>query len=108
MSRLIRLLVAAFTLTALLGAPLASEAAPRAKAAGRATAPFSWIWSFLAQAWEKAGCRIDPDGLCVPEAPKNTKEGCLIDPNGRCVTGPQAVPDNGCHIDPFGLCASGN
>ncbi|HSK76448.1 MAG TPA: hypothetical protein VLQ45_08305 [Thermoanaerobaculia bacterium] len=103
MSRSTRLLVVAFTLVTLLGAPLASEAAPRGT--GRS---FSWLWSFLAQAWEKEGCRIDPDGLCAPEAPVNTKEGCSLDPFGRCATTPQPVVENGCHIDPFGICISGN
>lgn len=108
MSRLIRLLVAAFTLTLLLGAPLASEAAPRAGAAGRDTAPLSWFWSFLAQAWEKAGCSIDPDGRCADEALVNTKAGCSIDPFGRCLPPAPAATDNGCSIDPFGRCTSGN
>ena len=108
MHRTLRSTALAFTLTALLGAPLASEAAPRAGAAGRAAASFDWLWRVLAQVWEKEGCRIDPDGLCVPEAPVNTKAGCLIDPNGRCLPPVPATTEAGCYIDPFGRCASGN
>lgn len=108
MSRLIRLLVAAFTLTLLLGAPLALEASPRAGAAGRAAASFDWLWRVLAQVWEKAGCSLDPFGLCMPEAPANPKAGCLIDPNGRCLPPVPAPTEAGCSIDPFGRCASGN
>lgn len=107
MSRFIRLLVVAFTLIALLGAPLASEAAPL-RGAGRVTASLDWLWRALAQVWEKEGCSLDPFGRCAPEAPVNTKEGCFIDPFGRCLTPSPTTTEAGCYIDPFGRCASGN
>lgn len=47
--------IAVLVLGMVLGAPLASSAAPRA-----------WLWAFLARAWAKNGCHVDPNGRCAP------------------------------------------
>ena len=49
-----------------------------------------WLGSTVRLLWSKAGCQVDPFGLCV-------KNGCQLDPNGACVK-------NGCQLDPFGRC----
>ncbi len=50
---------------------------------------FSRIWDFFRSAGSKAGCRIDPNGLCADRPDQNppplTKEGCRLDPDGRCL-----------------------
>jgi hypothetical protein len=111
MSRWIRTLVAALTLAALLAAPGISAA----------DSSFGSLWSFLTGSWLKAGCLIDPSGLCLAtdagcmidpdgrcaakKRPINGKAGCRIDPSGRCLDALPAAPDAGCMIDPNGLCA---
>jgi hypothetical protein len=120
-------------LSAFLGTPLASLAAPHRALAARAEirlnelSPLTWLWSLLERAWEKAGCRIDPSGQCmkeltvVPKAgcridpngqclpePMTTKNGCLIDPNGRCLPESMTLTDAGCSIDPYGRCLGGH
>ena len=50
--------------------------------------------------WSKNGCRIDPNGYCIPATIEN---GCVIDPSGQCVSEP-ITTKNGCIIDPNGLC----
>jgi hypothetical protein len=99
--------VVALVLVALLGAPLASSAAPRrAGLLGERSVSsglFTWLWEFLGGSWAKNGCRIDPDGRCVTSS-LETDEGCRIDPNGRCVTEPQPTNKEGCRIDPSGRC----
>lgn len=62
---------------------------------------FSGFLSFLSGLWEKAGCKLDPHGLCAPVQVEN---GCTIDPHGGCA--PVQV-ENGCRIDPHGGCVSG-
>ena len=71
------------------------------------------LWSFLANAWRKSGCYIDPSGRCAPQtaAPTGQRdEGCYIDPDGRCAPHLAAPPvpmiqrDEGCYIDPSGGC----
>ncbi len=99
-------------LVAVLAAPWTSIAAQSGPAAVSASAPldlFSSAWSFLTSLWSKEGCRIDPDGRCVPQASHplrvpRTGEGCRIDPNGACQ--PLSTPDTntGCRIDHSGLC----
>jgi hypothetical protein len=104
-------------LVALATAPWASAAAQSRPAAISASAPFDLFsagWRFLTSLWSKEGCRIDPDGRCMPQAAQplpvpRTGEGCRIDPNGACLPRPaNSVPttDSGCHIDPSGLCRS--
>jgi hypothetical protein len=61
----------------------------------------SGFLSFFSKFWEKAGCKLDPHGQCLPSTIDN---GCGIDPDGRCV--PVKV-DNGCSLDPNGRCMSG-
>lgn len=83
-------------LVAVLLTPWASAASlqtigPRPPHAVESHVPdfFSRIWSFLRNAGSKAGCRIDPNGLCADSPAQNpppvTKEGCRIDPDGRCL-----------------------
>lgn len=60
---------------------------------------FSGFLSFFSRLWEKAGCKLDPHGQCIPEE----KAGCKLDPNGQCIPTPQV--DAGCGLDPHGLCA---
>ena len=56
----------------------------------------------------KWGCRIDPNGLCVPDpAPAPAVDwGCRVDPDGACVSSSTPAPtvDWGCGMDPNGLC----
>lgn len=100
MSRLVvHRLIVALALIAMLGAPLAAEAAPRRPA----PSPLAWIWNLLTGTWLKEGCRIDPSGGCAPSA----EAGCRIDPNGACASAPQSTTEAGCRIDPDG-CAEGH
>lgn len=62
---------------------------------------FSGFLSFFARLWEKAGCKLDPHGQCIPIQIEN---GCGIDPDGRCAP---VQTENGCTIDPHGGCVSG-
>ncbi len=66
----------------------------------------TWAWNLLAAAWGENGCRIDPDGRCLPSEPANTLDnGCRADPDGRCLPDHTAsTSDNGCGMDPNGLC----
>jgi hypothetical protein len=50
------------------------------------------VWSLVSSLWEKAGCKIDPNGLCVAipsptftSQPFDGEAGCKIDPSGYCV-----------------------
>jgi hypothetical protein len=46
----------------------------------------SQVWDLLTSLWDDNGCRIDPDGRCLPE-PSPTADadnGCGLDPDGRC------------------------
>ena len=67
-------------------------------------------WNLVMGAWAKAGCTINPWGLCVDDAVRqapNGKEGCGIDPLGRCgFSSVRQAPttDEGCRIDPLGRC----
>ena len=56
------------------------------------------LWSWVTSLWAKAGCSIDPGGLCAsganlpgppvaPPAASNADEGCGIDPGGRTCAG---------------------
>lgn len=53
-------------------------------AAGRPAA-LSQVWTLLTSIWSEAGCRMDPDGKCLPET--QTTAGCRMDPSGGCVPG---------------------
>jgi hypothetical protein len=72
---IVRRLVVVLALSALLGSPATSLAAgPRSTArhsraqTAAARAPMSWLWNALVRGWEKEGCRIDPNGLCITVA----------------------------------------
>jgi hypothetical protein len=82
-------------LAAVLAAPWASAAAPRAEDSRpvQAVAPappelLGRIWSFLQSVWSKTGCSIDPFGRCDADPGQQSvqaKSNCSIDPDGRCV-----------------------
>ena len=89
---IVRRLVVVLALSALLGSPASSLAASRSAARHSRPqtalrAPLSWLWSTLANIWEKAGCSGDPFGQCLTSTQETVDAGCLIDPNGRCITG---------------------
>ena len=62
---------------------------------------FLELLSFFARLWEKAGCKLDPNGQCAPVQIDN---GCSLDPHGQCAP---IQTENGCGIDPSGGCVSG-
>jgi hypothetical protein len=91
---IVRRLVVVLALSALLGSPATSLAAPRSHSAARhsrhqtaARAPLSRLWNALVSVWEKNGCVIDPNGLCVPNSQESADNGCGLDPYGRCIPG---------------------
>jgi len=72
---IVRRLVVVLALSALLGSPATSLAGSRSHSAARhsraqaaAWSPLSWLWNALVSGWEKEGCRIDPNGLCITVA----------------------------------------
>ena len=96
-----------FALLLLLAAP-AAWSAPALRS-GPASVP-SWTNQALAllagwmglgpsTVWTKEGCKLDPDGRCLPPL----KEGCKLDPFGRCLP----PLKEGCMVDPFGRCQPG-
>jgi len=101
--KVVLLIVVAVLVTPWASAAMASPEGPRALQATPESAVlnlFGRIWSLLRGNGSKAGCHIDPSGLCI-------KAGCNIDPNGRCVNGDQIPiphPKAGCEIDPNGRC----
>jgi hypothetical protein len=111
--------VLASVLTLVLSVPALSAAQRRAPGRVPATRASHPITEALLQFWDsvtglltKAGCGIDPSGLCgtATKPPADPYAGCTIDPNGHCV--PRgSVPaslDAGCGIDPDGRCSSGH
>ncbi|HEV2854119.1 MAG TPA: hypothetical protein VHC97_15100 [Thermoanaerobaculia bacterium] len=44
-------------------------------------------WTFLARAWEKNGCSVDPFGRCLDGSRTATDNGCRVDPDGGCTSG---------------------
>jgi hypothetical protein len=91
MSKLIvRRLIVALALSALLGSPATSlAAAPRpashhSRAQAAAKNPLSRLWNSLVRAWEKNGCEADPYGRCLPASQTSTDNGCGLDPYGQC------------------------
>jgi hypothetical protein len=101
--------VIVLTLAAVLGTPLVSQAGPRRTVPGRAEsrleelAPLAWLWSLVEKGWEKAGCRLDPNGQCMPEPMVAPRAGCSIDPYGWCLPEPVTLKA-GCRLDPDGRC----
>lgn len=65
--------------------PAAGLRLPGTHAATEVSTPragaLSRLWRFLEAAWAKAGCQIDPSGLC---AQPTMDAGCEIDPSGAC------------------------
>lgn len=64
------------------------------------------IWSLVTGFWSKNGCRIDPNGYCIPginEGGSTVENGCVIDPSGQCASA-AVTTKNGCIIDPDGRC----
>jgi hypothetical protein len=48
---------------------------------------WSSFWSFVTGLWNKAGCSLDPYGLCRPEPSDPVSDGdagCSLDPYGHC------------------------
>ena len=90
---ILRRLVVVLVLSALLGSPATSLASSRSavrhsRAQAAAQAPLSWLWNTLVSVWEKAGCLIDPNGLCTTTSPQDTADaGCSGDPFGQCLPG---------------------
>jgi hypothetical protein len=100
---LLRLTLAVLAVSLILAAPL-HGAASRGSATGPAsrTSPASLhlpgFWDWVTGIWAKAGCCIDPGGLCSPcanppgppvdpPAASNADEGCGLDPGGRTCAG---------------------
>jgi hypothetical protein len=95
-------------LATLLGAPLVLGAVPRstkprAEQQIALRSPFHWLWNLLEVRWTKEGCRIDPNGGCVPAALPTPSLDAGCDPDGA-----NCAPslESGCRIDPNG-CAGG-
>jgi hypothetical protein len=104
----------AVLLLILLAVPVTLQAAePRRDAGPISTAGGTWgllaqVWDLLTGVQTDNGCRIEPSGLCLPNASATptADNGCRLDPNGLCLPGASAIPtpDNGCRIEPNGLC----
>ena len=91
--------VFALVLAAFLVAAPAAQAQPFS---GDSDGMLARIWSLFTDFWSKNGCRIDPNGYCIPgtsEGDPAIENGCQIDPNGQCIT----TMKNGCRIDPDGV-----
>ena len=94
----------------LLLSPLAS-AAPRGEAI-RESPRGKTAWNLadflgrLTPFWAAIGCRIDPNGACLP-AGDQLNIGCRLDPDGVCKSA-AARRDIGCSIDPDGACIPGS
>lgn len=112
MNRLPRLprMVLVLPLAAILATPavLAAPHLLRRPTAASPTDLLTGLWSFLASAWSKNGCNVDPNGRCLPAVHSYSIEnGCHVDPDGRCLPAPVSstiTADNGCHLDPNGSC----
>jgi hypothetical protein len=73
----------------LLATPVAQAAEPgahKSPAVGIVPDVFAQAWNFLTRVWANNGCRLDPDGRCLPEqsATAEADNGCRLDPNGGC------------------------
>jgi hypothetical protein len=88
--------IAVLVLAAVLLAPSAAGAAPRALPANRAVTGalgdlLARFWSSIIALWGDGGCSADPSGRCDTH-----------------VTTPPITPDGGCSVDPSGGCAGGS
>ncbi len=92
--------IGALALCLVLVAALPLAGAPQSGASSRPAAtsePASaGFWTLLLRTvhslWSKAGCRIDPYGICVSDpaatpTTTHTDAGCSLDPYGRCLSG---------------------
>lgn len=70
------------------------------KAAGRSAS----FWEWLTPIWAAIGCKLDPDGACLP-AEGDLDIGCSIDPSGACRQSHDRL-DIGCSLDPHGSCGN--
>lgn len=67
-------------------------------------------WKTVVALWAKAGCIIDPHGLCVITPSPALDAGCILDPHGACAAAQGESPaqppttEAGCTIDPHGVC----
>ena len=69
--------------------------------ASLATAPAGLLerfWTLLSALWD------DPPAVHQPQ----TKAGCGMDPDGLCQPTPRPQIDGGCGMDPSGLCQPGS
>jgi hypothetical protein len=82
--------VTVLLLLAVLAAPWASAAASQQTDARPVKVSplelLSRFWTFVTSVWSDEGCRIDPNGGCVPEPQEEPDTGCRIDPNGGCAS----------------------
>jgi hypothetical protein len=84
---IVRRLVVVLALSALLGSPATSLAAGPRSAARHSRAqtaarnPMSWLWNALVRGWEKEGCRIDPNGLCITVAAPVSRDSLRVTAN---------------------------
>jgi hypothetical protein len=88
---IVRRLIAVLALSALLGSPASSLAAPRSTARhsrvqAAAQAPLSWLRNAIVRIWEKTGCNIDPYGQCLPATTQGS-----IGPDGQREVGTSAL-----------------
>jgi len=84
--------ITVLALVAALAAPWVAAAAPTARQQPAASGLWGQIWLVLTNLWgpqvtPDAGCRWDPNGVCVPRTTVTPDAGCWIDPNGRCAPG---------------------
>ena len=93
---------ALLVLCALLTTPLAAAPSFRSESFTPAAEGnlLGWLRGAMSWMWSKAGCQLDPNGICG-----TAKNGCQLDPYGRCLEGltsPPAQPKAGCQVDPDG------
>jgi hypothetical protein len=88
----VRIVFAVLLLTTWLPAwgvqPRSREEARPTRLAALARSAAALVWSQLAGLRVKAGCIIDPHGVCATrQSTTETDEGCGIDPHGGCAAG---------------------
>lgn len=79
---------ALLVLILLLATPVVQAAEPGARKgpASGVVNLFAQAWDLLSRVWANNGCRLDPDGRCIPEqkATAEADNGCRLDPSGGC------------------------
>lgn len=90
--------------------PALAAAAPPARVVQipqrQSAPPTPSFWQQLAPLWAAIGCKLDPNGACLP-AGAGLGIGCELDPNGRCRANLVQL-DIGCKLDPDGACLPGS